>query len=59
MKIRERVSKLNIANILGCNYSEFAVQQAIEKIETQVPGLINSENCHIANDIEHWLTDRL
>ncbi|KAI8887134.1 hypothetical protein K501DRAFT_283428 [Backusella circina FSU 941] len=46
-------------SLQGCNYSEFVVQQAIEKIETEVPGLINSENCHIANDIEHWLSDRL
>ncbi|CAO0790088.1 unnamed protein product [Mucor circinelloides] len=43
----------------GLPYSQFAVDEAIEKINTEVPGLINSENDHIAKDISNWLQARL
>jgi lipoate-protein ligase A len=43
----------------GLPYTFNAVDQAIEKINLEVPGLINSENGHIAKDIRNWLQERL
>lgn len=43
----------------GLPYSQFAVDEAIEKIHSEVPGLINSENDHIAKDISNWLQAKL
>jgi lipoate-protein ligase A len=43
----------------GLPYSQFVVDEAIEKINSEVPGLINSENDHIAKDISNWLQTKL
>ncbi|KAI9485521.1 MAG: hypothetical protein EXX96DRAFT_474862 [Benjaminiella poitrasii] len=43
----------------GLSYSRFAVDEAINKIQRDVPGLINLDNKHISRDIRNWLYDRL
>ncbi|RCI04486.1 Biotin/lipoate A/B protein ligase [Rhizopus stolonifer] len=43
----------------GMPYSFTVVDEAIEKIKTDIPGLIHSENEHIATSIRDWLQDRL
>ncbi|KAI9251211.1 hypothetical protein BY458DRAFT_536151 [Sporodiniella umbellata] len=45
--------------IEGLNYSEKAVEEAIEKVCEQVPELINSENRYIVDDVQCWLRDKL
>jgi hypothetical protein len=44
---------------IGLPYTFDAVDQAIEKLNSEVPGLINSENGHISKDIRDWLQHRL
>ena len=44
---------------LGQPYSRFAVDEAIEHIKLEVPGLINSENDHISKSISDWLQPKL
>ncbi|CAO3640939.1 unnamed protein product [Mucor hiemalis] len=43
----------------GLPYSRFAVDEAIEKIKLEVPGLINSDNDHISQSISEWLQAKL
>ncbi|KAI8645237.1 hypothetical protein BD408DRAFT_412031 [Parasitella parasitica] len=43
----------------GLPYSHSSAEEAIAKINTEVPGLIGSENDHIAKDISNWLQARL
>ncbi|KAI8079294.1 hypothetical protein BDF21DRAFT_340218 [Thamnidium elegans] len=43
----------------GLPYSRFAVNEAIEKIKLEVPGLINSDNDHISDSINQWLQEKL
>ncbi|KAI7902794.1 uncharacterized protein BX663DRAFT_531287 [Cokeromyces recurvatus] len=43
----------------GLPYSRFAVDEAINKIHCDVPGLINMDNEHISKEIRDWLFSRL
>ncbi|KAI8084771.1 uncharacterized protein BX664DRAFT_266154 [Halteromyces radiatus] len=52
------VSALSIA-LKGCRYSEHAPQDAIDKINLEIPGLINEENKIIADEIIEWMRSRL
>ncbi|KAI8140790.1 hypothetical protein BJV82DRAFT_645542 [Fennellomyces sp. T-0311] len=49
-----------ISNALrGCRYSEKAMETALEKINTNVPGLINPENEEIVQQLVQWINKRL
>ncbi|KAI8070501.1 hypothetical protein BC940DRAFT_236025 [Gongronella butleri] len=52
------VSALEVA-LKGCRYSHDAPQQAIEKINQEIPGLITNENMDIASELISWLRKRL
>ncbi|KAI9309022.1 hypothetical protein BJ944DRAFT_155082 [Cunninghamella echinulata] len=52
------VSAMSLA-LKGCKYSEDAVQDAIEKIQLEIPGLINGENIDIVNDLNFWMKNKL
>ncbi|KAI7882795.1 uncharacterized protein EV154DRAFT_539960 [Mucor mucedo] len=43
----------------GLPYSRFVIDEAVEKIKLQVPGLINADNDHISTSLSKWLQDRL
>lgn len=43
----------------GLPYSDVVIEQAIEKIDKEVPGLIHSDSKYVVNDIRQWLKDRL
>ncbi|KAI8368161.1 uncharacterized protein BYT42DRAFT_585514 [Radiomyces spectabilis] len=52
------ISAIGVA-LEGCRYSQNAVMDAIEKIKIEIPGLINSGNQSIVNDVKEWLHSRL
>ncbi|KAI8976240.1 hypothetical protein BDB01DRAFT_844530 [Pilobolus umbonatus] len=39
----------------GCQYNTMAIDDAIKKINIDVPGLINADNVHFTNDINQWI----
>lgn len=43
----------------GLPYSDAVIEQAIEKIDKEVPGLIHSDSKYVVDDIRQWLKDRL
>ncbi|KAI9271904.1 hypothetical protein BDA99DRAFT_433492 [Phascolomyces articulosus] len=49
-----------ISNALReCHYSENAMKEAIEKINTNIPGLISAENQNIVDELCEWINPRL
>ncbi|KAI7856740.1 hypothetical protein BDC45DRAFT_436839 [Circinella umbellata] len=49
-----------ISNALrDCRYSKNAIEAAVEKINANVPGLINSENEKIVEELAQWINPRL
>ncbi|KAI8977173.1 hypothetical protein BDF20DRAFT_906358 [Mycotypha africana] len=43
----------------GLPYSHSAVDKALQKVDAEIPGLINPENEHVAFSIRDWLQKRL
>ncbi|KAF7723213.1 Biotin/lipoate A/B protein ligase [Apophysomyces ossiformis] len=51
------VSAISVA-LRGCRYSDQAVDDAIRKINQEIPGLINPENESIITDVATWLRNK-
>ncbi|KAG0175033.1 Biotin/lipoate A/B protein ligase [Apophysomyces sp. BC1034] len=51
------VSAISVA-LRGCHYSDQAVNDAVRKINEEIPGLINPENEAIARELATWLQNK-
>ena len=45
--------------LIDCRYSKNAIEAAVEKINANVPGLINPENEKIVEELAQWINPRL
>lgn len=52
------VSALSVA-LKGCRYSESAPQEAVDKIDADIPGLLSEENKNVADGILAWMKKEL
>ncbi|SAM08549.1 hypothetical protein [Absidia glauca] len=52
------VSALSVA-LKGCRYSESAPQEAVDKIDADIPGLLSEENKNVADGILVWMKKEL